>query len=176
MRSLLVLALIGCGHNRISAGPNVGVRHGATAGAEITGEVASGGEGPGVVAAATGRLGHDSPGIALRIGGELVDAPKPWGGRVTMTAGPLFTGKNSADRDTRFEARVSAAGLYGFIKNDYEGKPDEDRRHVLGVEVFASFIGADSDSNLVLGIGLTFGAWDGHVSSIASVAPPPREY
>ncbi len=176
MRSLLLLVVIGCGHNRISAGPNVGVRGGASAGAEITGEVASAGEGPGLVAAATGRVGHDTSGVALRLGIELVDAPKPWGGRVTMTAGPLITGDGNAGREALFEARVSAAGLYGFIKQDYEGKDDEDLRHVVGVEVFASFIGADKGSNLVLGIGLTFGAWNGHTTSFASVAPPPWEY
>jgi hypothetical protein len=174
MRLLLLLFLIaGCTKQRVSLGPNIGVRSGKI-GAEIAGEVASG-EGIGFVASGGGRLVEGLSGGGFRFGVEAEKAPMPWGGRITFTMGPTWIGSDDGGGEATLDARASFAVYRG-----YKDRPDEwasEDRTTIGVELFASSIGVETDRHDVfIGVGVTFGKWDNSSIGWASVAPPPRDY
>lgn len=168
MRTLL-LAIAGCSlalsacavHHRATLAPTMGVRHGATAGGELTGEAAVGDEDLLLVLGASGRVGHDVSGVAVRTGFELARAPRPLGGRLTLTAGPMFTSADGpGGNEARFDARGAFAIYYGRIKPDDPHQGEYDRT-TIGVELFTSSIGIGNVHELLLGVGVTIGAYTG---------------
>ncbi len=161
MRSLVLLALTACStHSRVTAGPTLGVRHGTTAGGELTGELGIGDEDMMLVVGASGRAGNDLSGVALRTGLELAKPPYPLGGRLSLTVGPMITSADGpGGNEARFEARGAFAVYYGKLRSD---DPEKHRkRTMIGVEVFASSIGVGKVNEILLGLGLTFGAHNG---------------
>jgi hypothetical protein len=178
MRFLLLLAITGCStQQRVSLGPTVGARSGKI-GAEITAEAVAG-EGIGLVASASGRLAHEVSGGGFRFGVEAARNPLPWGGRFTATLGPTWIG--SDDGGATLDARISVAGYRGYRKKEPAADGSDwaapEDRHTLGVELFASSIGTDTEQHEVLiGIGVTFGSWsESSGGGWASVSPPDRE-
>lgn len=178
MRCLaLVVAIAGCStQQRVTLGPTIGARSGKI-GAEIAAEAVAG-EGIAVVASASGRLASGVSGGGFRFGVEAARSPLPWGGRITATMGPTWIG--SDDGGATLDARISVAGYRGYVADDNDKDPNmwaaPRDRTLLGVELFASSIGTDTEQHEVLiGIGLTVGSWSESSGGWATVSPPDRE-
>jgi hypothetical protein len=172
MRAAILVA-VGCTtHHHVTAGPTASVVN-DTRGAEITGEV-TGGDGLITIAGATARAGHDINGVAVRVGLGLEKGPKtprrvfaedpepsrrwsPLGVRGGVTIGPTFYDQSGSTR-SHFEARGAVATVWSFAR-----EPDPhsgyERRLTLGLELFASTIGL-SNTDVLIGIGITIGAWE----------------
>lgn len=174
MRWILVLLIAGCStQQRVTLGPNVGVRSGKL-GAEIAGEVVAG-EGIGFVLSGGGRLVSGLSGGGFRFGVEAAKSPLPWGGRITFTMGPTWIGSDDGGGEATLDARASFAVYHGWVPADDPTRGDRERT-LLGVEVFASSVGVETDRHDVfLGVGLTFGKWGASSGGWASVSPPERE-
>ncbi len=183
MRAVLLLA-VGCTtHHHVTAGPTWSVDHGTT-GAEITAEV-TGGDGLIAIVGATARAGHDITGAAVRVGVGLEKSPatprrvfaedpepskrwSPLGLRGGVTVGPTVYSDTGSTR-SRFEARGAVAAVWSFAR---EPAPSGfERRVTLGLEAFASAVGLEN-TDVLIGIGITVGAWEYGTLAIAASGRP----
>ena len=182
-----MLLAVGCTtHHHVTAGPTASVVNG-TAGAEITGEVTGGGDGPIVIAGATARAGHDLTGAALRVGFGLEKSPKtphkvfaedpepskkwsPLGLRGGVTVGPTIFSDTGTTR-AKFEARGAFAATWSFARAP--ASSGFERRVTLGLELFASVIGFD-DTDALVGLGITVGWWEYGTLALAASRPASR--
>lgn len=180
MRAALLLA-VGCTtHHHVTAGPTSSVVNG-TKGAEITGEVTAGDNGLVAIAGATARAGHDINGGAVRVGVGIEKSPKtprrvfaedpepskrwsPLGLRVGVTVGPTVY-RESGTTGARFEARTAVAAVWSFAREPADS--GFERRVTLGLELFASTIGL-SNTDVLIGIGITVGAWEYDTLALAA--------
>jgi hypothetical protein len=168
-----ILLVVGCTtHHHVTAGPTLSVINGSK-GAEITGEVTGGNDGLVAIAGATARAGHDINGGAVRIGVGIEKSPatpqrvfaedpepskrwSPLGLRGGVTVGPTVyseTGTTGA----HFEARGAFAAVWSFAREPADS--GYERRVTLGLELFASTIGL-RNTDVLIGIGITVGAWE----------------
>ncbi len=174
-RALVLLALTACTtHNRVSAGATLGTSN-TTGGGELTGEAAIGDDGKMIVIGATARGGHGLDGAAIRIGGEIESAPRPWGGRVTGTLGPAVF-DSDGDLGVRFEMRGSVAIVRGFDRTEITTglESTADHTRTVGLELFVTSIGI-SENEILIGAGLTFGSHTvDHPRSIAAMRRAKR--
>ena len=178
------LLAVGCTtHHHVSAGPTLSAVNG-TKGAEITGEVTGGNDGLIAIAGATARAGHDINGGAIRVGVGIEKSPatprrvfaedpepskrwSPLGLRVGVTVGPTVYRETDTTR-SQFEVRGAAAAVWSFAR-----KPADsgfERRVTLGLELFASTIGL-SNTDVLIGVGITVGAWEYDTLAIAASRP-----
>ena len=182
-----ILLFVGCTtHHHVTAGPTLSVVNG-TKGAEITGEVTGGNDGLVAIAGATARAGHDINGVAVRVGVGLEKSPatprrvfaedpepskrwSPLGLRGGVTVGPTVYSETGTTR-SHFEARGAVAAVWSFAR---EPAPSGfERRVTLGLELFASTIGL-SNTDVLIGIGITVGAWEYGTLAIAASRPARR--
>ena len=179
MRAAILLA-VGCTtHHHVTAGPTLSVVNG-TKGAEITGEV-TGGDGLIAIAGATARAGHDINGAAVRVGVGIEKSPatprrvfvedpepskrwSPLGLRGGVTVGPTVYSESGATR-SKFEARGAVAAVWSFARAPADS--GFERSVTLGLELFASTIGL-SNTDVLIGIGITVGLWEYDTLAIAA--------
>jgi hypothetical protein len=180
MRAAILLA-IGCTtHHHVTAGPTSSVVNG-TKGAEITGEVTGGNDGLVAIAGATARAGHDINGVAVRVGVGIEKSPatprrvfaedpepskrwSPLGLRGGVTVGPTVYSEIGTTR-SHFEARGAVAAVWSFAREPAHS--GYERRVTLGLELFASTIGL-RNTDALIGIGITVGAWEYGALAIAA--------
>jgi hypothetical protein len=185
MRAAILLAFGCTTHHHVTAGPTSSVVNG-TKGAEITGE-ATGGEGLIAIAGATARAGHDITGVAVRVGVGIEKSPatprqvfaedpehskrwSPLGLRGGVTVGPTVYSETGTTR-SNFEARGALAAVWSFAREPtHRGF---ERRVTLGLELFASTIGL-RNTDVLIGIGITVGAWEYGTLALAASRPARR--
>lgn len=179
--ALVALAAAGCTtHHRFTAGPTYAVaKPGEPApqpgdppssppsdvGADLLGEVSGGGDELRLSLAGTARVGHGVTGGGFRAGLTLGTAPKPVGVRGSFSIGPTFVSDG-----TLLDVRAGLGIDYGFI-TDHEH--EETKRTTVGAELFVSSIGTGDDHRLMIGIGISVGAY--HWDSLAMAASRPAE-
>lgn len=156
-----------------------------TVGGEVTGEVTAG-DTLVLIAGATARAGHDITGGAVRVGIGIEKTPKtpyrvfaedpepskkwsPLDLRAAVTIGPTLYGDDGTA--SKFEARGALAIGWSFARTPAHPSGFE-RRTTLGLELFASTIGA-RDPDVLIGLGITVGAWEYGTLAIAA-SPPAR--
>lgn len=183
LRVALLLVVVGCTtHHHVTAGPTTSAVNG-TVGGEITGEATSG-DRLVLIAGATARSGHGITGGAVRVGIGIEETPetpdrvfaedpepsKKWSPlnlRAAVTVGPTFYSDDGAA--SKFEARGALAVAWSFARSP--AKPSGfERRMTLGIELFASTIGA-RDPDVLVGLGITVGAWEYGTLAIAASRP-----
>lgn len=176
MRRLLLVVVTGCTtHHRLTVGPSYAVSTPEPAqpdsppsdlGLDAAGEVTLGEDHLRLVIAGAARAGHGVTGGGFRGGLTLGMEPRPWAVRGTLSVGPAFTSKGG-----RLDVRAGLGVDYGLITDDTDRTGD--KRTTLGAELFVSTIGTGDDRHLMIGLGLSVGAF--HHQTLALAAAPPHD-
>lgn len=180
MRALLLLvAATGCTtHHRLTAGPSFAALKPdvpapqpgdpkksppSDTGFEAAGELTSGGDNFRLVLAGGARVGNGVTGGGFRGGVTLGNEPRPWGVRGTFSVGPAF-----ASGGTLLDVRGGLGVDYGMITGE---DTSGDKRTTFGAELFVSSIGTGDNHVVMIGIGVSVGAFHHQTLAIAASRP-----
>lgn len=179
MRALVLVAVTACTtHHRFTAGPSfAAIKPDVPApqpgdpkqsppsdtGFEAAAELTSGGDNFRLLLAGAARAGNGVTGGGVRFGATLGNEPRPFGVRGTFSVGPAFVSSG-----TVLDVRGGLGVDYGMITGEDKSG---DKRTTFGAELFVSSIGTGDDHVVMIGIGLSVGAFHHQTLAIAASRP-----